>query len=53
MVGISELIAAVNIALGNASAAACPAADADANGSVAISELVRSVNAARGGCAPG
>jgi len=49
-VDISDLIVAVNIALGNTPATACSAADADGDGSVAISELIAAVNAALQGC---
>lgn len=49
-VSINELILGVNIALGNAPLAQCPAFDGNASGSVEINELVRGVNAALGGC---
>ena len=50
MVTIDELVTAVNIALGSAGVAACPAADHDQSGAVTIDELVRAVNAALSGC---
>jgi hypothetical protein len=50
MVAISELIAAVNIALGSAAYDTCANADADRSGAVAINDLVTAVNAALSGC---
>ena len=52
MVSISELIGAVNIALGNAAPDTCVNADADGSGEVLINDLIAAVNAALGGCAP-
>jgi len=49
-VAISELIAAVNIALDNAPFDACPNADADANGEVRINDLIVAVTNAQQGC---
>jgi hypothetical protein len=50
VVTVNELVVGVNIALGNASLAACPAFDRDANGEVTIVELITAVNAALNGC---
>lgn len=50
MVGVNELITAVNISLGNRPVAACLAADANDNGLVAINELISAVNSALSGC---
>jgi hypothetical protein len=47
---INELIIGVNIALGNASPAACTAMDANQDGRVTINELIAAVNAALNGC---
>lgn len=52
MVGINELILAVNIASGTRNVADCPNADANGNGMVAINELVSAVNHALNGCPP-
>lgn len=49
-VSISELIRAVNIALGLANVATCPAVDRDGSGTVAINELIAAVNSALFGC---
>ena len=49
-VAISELIAAVNVALGSAAYGTCANADADRSGEVAINDLITAVNAALGGC---
>ncbi len=49
-VRISELIAAVSIALGNADPSACAEADSDGNGAVGVAELVRCVNASLAEC---
>ena len=49
-VSISELILAVRIALGGATAAECSAVDADDNGAVNINELVAAVTRALGSC---
>ncbi len=49
-VTISELVAAVNIALGNQSIDACPSADENEDGRVTVSELIRAVNSALVGC---
>ncbi len=47
---IDELITGVNIALGIVPLDACRAMDADADGTVAINELIQAVNAAQNGC---
>lgn len=52
MVGISELVLAVNIAGGSRDVGDCPRADANSNGVVAINELVTAVNNALFGCPP-
>lgn len=49
-VAVNELIAAVNIALGNSDPGACPSVDANGDDQVSISELVRAVSAALDGC---
>jgi Ca2+-binding EF-hand superfamily protein len=49
-VTISELVTAVNIALGSLPAAACSAVDADGNGQVTVDELVGAVGRAEAGC---
>ena len=49
-VAINELIVGVNIALGGAPAAQCPAFDASGDGQVVIAELVSAVGAALNGC---
>ena len=50
-VAINEIIACVNIALGAAPAAACPACDGDGDGFIGINELVSAVATAIGpGC---
>ncbi len=50
MVSISELVRAVNIALGQEDVAACEAADSNSDGQVGINELIQAVNAALNGC---
>ena len=50
MVSINELIAAVNIALGNSSPDVCANADADGDGTVRINELIAAVTSALQGC---
>lgn len=50
MVGVNELITAVNINLGNRPVTDCPAADLNGNGQVAINELVSAVLSALDGC---
>jgi hypothetical protein len=52
-VTVSNLITAVNIALGNAPAVDCSAVDTDGGGDVAVNELIQAVNAALIGCPPG
>lgn len=49
-VRISELVLAVNIALGNAELATCPAADDQGDERVSVVELIRAVNDALEGC---
>ncbi len=49
-VSISELVRAVNIALGAAAAETCRAADVNGDGRVAINELVAAVGTALTGC---
>jgi hypothetical protein len=49
-VSISELILAVNIALGRRPPSECEAADADGNGALAINELIGAVRSALEGC---
>src|SRR5262245_35909346 len=51
-VGITELISAVRIALGETPPSTCLAADLNGSGSVSISELIAAVNAALTGCPP-
>jgi hypothetical protein len=50
VVGIDELIRAVNIALGSVGLDTCPAADGDGDGTVSISELITAVSNALNGC---
>lgn len=49
-VSVNEIVIAVNIALGATGLAACPAADADADGAVVIDEILQAVVAALQGC---
>ena len=49
-VAINELIAAVNIALGNAPYHSCSNADADDDGAIRINDLIAAVNDALQGC---
>jgi len=49
-VTIDELIAAVNVALGQADLSKCTSADANQDGSVTVDELIVAVNAAVEGC---
>jgi hypothetical protein len=49
-VDVGELIRGVNIALGLAAAADCPAFDQDGDGQVVVNELIAAVNAALVGC---
>ena len=49
-VSISELITAVNIALGNQGLETCVAADADGDGALLINELISAVTRALQGC---
>ena len=50
MVPINELIAGVNIALGNSPVSTCEAFDVNGDGEVTINELIAAVNAALNGC---
>lgn len=49
-VDVSELVTAVNIALGAMSLSSCSQADLDLDGSVSVDELIRAVTAALFGC---
>jgi hypothetical protein len=49
-VAVSELVRAVNIALGALAVEECLGADSDGDGTVTIAELIQAVNAALGGC---
>jgi hypothetical protein len=49
-VTVNELIAMVNIALGNAALSACPVGDVNANGAIEINEIITAVNNALNGC---
>lgn len=50
VVAVNELIAGVNIALGNAAVSTCPAFDRNHNGMVEVSELIAGVNNLLYGC---
>jgi hypothetical protein len=50
VVGVNELVTAVNIALGTADVSACLAADHNEDGQVTVDELVLAVNNALQGC---
>jgi hypothetical protein len=52
VVTISELIVAVNIALGDKPISACPAIDANGSGEVTIEELILAIRNAQRGCPP-
>jgi pimeloyl-ACP methyl ester carboxylesterase len=52
-VTINELLMLVNIALGNATAPACIAGDANRDGIVGMDELITAVNKALSGCSDG
>ena len=49
-VTVNEIIAMVNIALGNAPASNCAAGDANGDGQVTVNEIVRAVSNALNGC---
>ena len=49
-VTVSEILSMVNIALGNGSASACPAGDADGNGQITIDEILLATHNALHGC---
>ncbi|MDX2165563.1 MAG: hypothetical protein SF182_00805 [Deltaproteobacteria bacterium] len=51
-VTVDEIVRGVRIALGEAPLADCPAADADGDGPVSVSDLIAAVNAALSGCPP-
>lgn len=51
-VAINELIAGVNIALGNNPLSSCPPFDVNQSGAVEINELIAAVNNALNGCGP-
>ncbi len=48
---VNELLMIVNIVLGNATVASCPAGDADGDGAVQITEIIAAVDRALNGCA--
>jgi len=52
LVTVSELIRAVNIALGALPLSECMAADRDGDGTIVIAELIAAVNSALQGCPP-
>ena len=52
-VGVAEVIAAVGVALGDVGLDVCPAADANADLTVSVNELVISVRRALDGCPAG
>ncbi len=52
-VTVAEIVAMVDVVLGNADVAACPAGDADANGQITIDEIMLAMNKALGGCFSG
>lgn len=49
-VTVDELIAMVNIALGNTSLATCPAGDVTGDGEITVDEIIAGANAALAGC---
>jgi hypothetical protein len=49
-VTVDEILAMVNVALGNASASACNASDANGDGQITIDEILTAVNHALNGC---
>lgn len=51
-VTVNELIAMVNIALGNAPLSTCLAGDANGSGDITVNEIVQAVSSALTGCAP-
>lgn len=51
-VTVEEIVTVVNIALGTAAIAQCPAADTDGNGEASVDELVTMINLALNGCPP-
>lgn len=50
-VGVDELIVGVSMALGSQPFAACPAIDADGDGVIFVSDIIRAVQASLSGCA--
>jgi len=50
VVTVADLIAAVNISLGNAALSTCVSADANGDGQVTVSELIQAVTASLQGC---
>lgn len=50
VVDVTEILTAVNIALGGASADTCQAADTSHDGMVSVDEIIRTVSAALNGC---
>jgi len=52
-VTVDEILAMVNIALGNADASACRAGDANHDDEITVNEILTSVNNALSGCPPG
>jgi Copper acquisition factor BIM1-like len=50
-VGVNDLIAIVNVALGTADVSSCPAGDADGNGSIRLDEIIPAVQHSLIGCA--
>jgi len=51
-VTVSEVVTAVDLALGQQMLSACPKADSNYDGLVTVDELIRAVNAALTGCPP-
>lgn len=49
-VTIDEIIAMVNIALGNADTSACAAGDVNGDGGITVDEIIGAVNRASNGC---
>ncbi len=47
---VSELIVGINIALGQASVAACPPIDSDGDGAVSVADLIRGIGQLLNGC---
>jgi hypothetical protein len=49
-VTVNELIAMVNIALGNAQLSTCPVGDADGSGDITVNEIITAVGYALSSC---